>query len=119
MCLYTGIIEQKKAKEDIKCYMVFYKKRLLNSLNIYKTIRRRTYFIVKREKTIVVKNPPKVAHDGSGLYITNGLYSYTRYKPVHDKSLIVWECRIPKNSIYYKNNFEYISDSIKFVKQLS
>ena len=118
MCLYTGIIEQKKAKDDIKCYMVFYKS-VLNSLNIYKTIRRRTYFIVKQGKTISVKYPPKVEHDGSGLYITRGLYSYTKYKPIDDKELVVWECRIPKNSIYYKNNFEYISNEIKFIKQLN
>lgn len=119
MCLYTNTNTGQIASEEIKCYLVFYKKHVFN---IYKTIRRKKFFRLKEGKILSSRYPIRVNLEKSindGLYITGGLYSYVNYKPIDDKELIVWEGAIPKDSIYFFNNFEYVSDKIKLIKRLS
>lgn len=111
MCMYYS--ERFIAEEDIKCWVVFKK----SWLPWKRTLRRNKLYIPAEGKIITSKTAPVIGKKGK-IY-KGGIYSYTHWCPSYDPALEVWECIIPAGSMVYKNSWEYVSKTLKYVTKES
>lgn len=104
------------AKADIDCYVVFKKRKfdIFNKIFGNKTIRRGYHYRPSEGKIIEGKESVNI----SEMRISYGIFSYVSWCPVYDPECVVWLCKIPKGSIVYQNNWEYVSNCLEFIREL-
>ena len=98
-------------KEDIYSYVVFKKRSILFSRILGKrTVRRNIKYRPSEGKQI---HGHIFDIELSNAVI--GIFSCVSWCPLDDPDCEVWLCRIPKGSVVYMNNFEYVSDTLEFI----
>lgn len=98
MCMYVPIgrrpLKPKVAKSDIKCFKIV---AIDNEKNIHSAVRKFPY---RLNKTYTAEG------DFSKIYYTG------HYESTNEEKMVMVRCHIPKGSLYYMGEPNYVSQSI-------
>lgn len=129
MCLESKTIFPKIAKKDIICYKVIdienysvfnkdyqYDEHKTNKAsNFYELIIRILFYFVCRKKYLFIRYYSGILHSFS----SKNQAQYLLYKLNKTDSYVIWECVIPKGSLYFEGHYnEYGSRKLKLVRKL-
>lgn len=123
MCLYVPIgrrpLKPKVAKSDIKCFKIV---AIDNEKNIHSAVRKFPY---RLNKTYTAEGDfSKIYYTGHYYYhidkggfhsfveIEDTFNSYKHYESTNEEKMVMVRCHIPKGSLYYMGEPNYVSQSI-------
>lgn len=135
MCFYIRNNEKEatlyEALEDITCYKLLYNNLQSPYLYYRYTLNKKVKSKLKIPKHINKKGNlqfkvhKKYDKGFNILTIEQGLHSYTNLKKARYKNMYGWDqsifkCKIPKGSLFYKNNYteEYVSNQLIVIKRV-